>query len=129
MAIQKKAELNNIKQRTWMNYSPEALAACKYDNLIECTAEYCLEHIKPAEIPGLPGKWICFDTETEPTGVPANMMPSSVIRRWIKRGSKEIPNDFPFCYSICDGTTSFVIYDRWDKGFKELKKLKQWLIV
>lgn len=124
MAIQKKAELNNIKQRTWMNYSPEALAACKYDNLIECTAEYCLEHIKPAEIPGLPGKWICFDTETEPTGVPANMMPSSVIRRWIKRGSKEIPNDFPFCYSICDGTTSFVIYDRWDKGFKELKKLK-----
>lgn len=124
MAIKKKQGLNNIKQRSWLNYSAEAVLECARDNLIECTAEYCLEHIKPAEIPGLPGKWICFDTETEPTGVPANMMPTSVVRRWIKRGSKEIPNDFPFCYSICDGTTSYVIYDSWQTGFKELKKLR-----
>lgn len=124
MAIKKKQGLNNIKQRSWLNYSPEAVLSCAHDNFIECTAEYCLEHIKPAEIPGLPGKWICFDTETEPTGIPANRMPANVVRRWIKRGSKEIPNDFPFCYSICDGTTSYVIYDSWTNGFKELKKLR-----
>ena len=123
MAIQKKSELSTIKARTWSSYSPEVLKEIAYNNLIECTAEYCLEHIKPSEIPFLPGVWICFDTETEPTGVPANMMPANVIRRWIKRGSKEVPNDFPFCFSICDGTTSYVIYDTWENGFKEFKKL------
>ena len=123
MAIKKKDELSIIKERTWSNYSPEVLKELAHDNFIECTAEYCLEHIQPSEIPFLPGKWICFDTETEPTGVPAHMMPANVVRRWIKRGSKEIPNDFPFCFSICDGTTSYVIYDSWNTGFKELKKL------
>lgn len=124
MTIKKKDGMSNIKTRSYLNYSPEAVAELAHNNFIECTAEYCLEHIKPSEIPFLPGKWICFDTETEPTGIPANRMPANVIRRWIKRGSKEVPNDFPFCFSICDGTTSYVIYDRWETGFKELKKLK-----
>lgn len=124
MLIQKKPELAAIKQRTSLMWSREALEECKHDNFIECSAEYCLEHIRPSLIEGLPGVWICFDTETEPTGVPANQMPSTVQRRWIQRGSKYIPNDFPFCFSICDGTTSYVIYDSWKTGLKELKKLK-----
>lgn len=122
--IQRKPELAGIQQRTSLMWSRAALEQCKHDNFIECTAEYCLEHIRPSSIPGLPGVWICFDTETEPTGIDAGVLPPTVVRRWIKRGSKEVPNDFPFCFSICDGTTSFVIYDSWTKGFPELKKLK-----
>ena len=93
--IKRKDDVANIKHRQYLNYSPAAVEELAHDNFIECTAEYCLENIKPSSIEGLPGKWICFDTETEPTGVPANLMPPNVIRRWIKRGSKEVPNDFP----------------------------------
>ena len=37
---------------------------------------------------------------------------------------KYIPNDFPFCISLSDGTNSFAVYDTLENGFKEFKKLK-----
>lgn len=123
MAIRKKA--SSIKERTYMAYSPEAVKALSRPNFIECDAEYALKHINPAPIEGLSGKWICFDTETEPTGIAANLMPPNVVRRWVSRGSKDIPNDFPFSIQLCDGTNSFCIYDSWSKGFEEFKKLRE----
>lgn len=125
MSIRRKN--SNIIAKDVVNYNPATFHEHKRDNFIEAAPEYILEHIKPMEFDFLPGrKFISWDTETYATLFPANRMPSTVVRRYIKKqGSSDyIPNDFPFCISICDGINAFVVYDTLENQFKEFKKLE-----
>ena len=125
MAIQAKQATSSIVQKYVLNYSADVFESQKEVMFQEVTAEQALKIIKPCEFWFLPGrKFISVDTETYYTGVPSSRMPSHVVRRWIKKTSKEIPNDFPFCLTICDGTNAVVIYDTLDNQFQEFKKLE-----
>lgn len=111
-----------IIPKDYVAYSADTFEPC--DKFIECTAEYALAHIEPATFDFLPGKkFLFFDTETYYTGIAANRMPKSVVRRYIKSGAKDIPNDFPFCISLCDGKHSYIIYDDVRNQYAELRKL------
>lgn len=111
-----------------LSYSPETFAEQKDPRFVEVSAHELLTSIKPNRFDFLPGRqFISADTETFFTGVPTNRLPSTVVRRWIQRGSKNIPNDFPFCVSVCDGTNAFVVYDTIQNQFKEFKKLEELL--
>ena len=125
MAIQSKYTAT-ILPRSVATYNPATFHELEKPFLHEATAEQVLDEIKPMEFDFLPGeKYIAVDTETFAYAqISSNRMPANVQRRWIKRGSKYIPNDFPFCYSICDGTQSFVVYDTLENHFNEFKKLK-----
>lgn len=124
MAIRSKSG-STIQAKTTAYYSPDSFAEQKNENFIETTAANLLFRIKPKEFSWLPGRrFISVDTETYYTGVPANRMPKEVVRRFIKGNSgKYIPNDFPFCISICDGQYAYVVYDTLQNGFAEFKKL------
>ena len=125
MAIKKKSDAT-IVPRSTHQYDPKTFEALKKPFFREATAEEVLDCIKPVEFDFMPGKKIiAVDTETYYTGVPNNRMPANVVRRWVKgSSSKYIPNDFPFCFSLSDGTTSFAVYDTLENGFKEFRKLR-----
>jgi len=121
-----------IVPKNLVHYDPATFAAQKMPNFQEVTAEEALDRIKPVDLGVLPDKKIIsIDTETFYTGVPSNRMPANVVRRWIKpssSGSKYIPNDFPFCISLCDATNSFVVYDTLENQFREFQKLEPLLM-
>lgn len=124
--IQSKQSAIAITAKNFEEYNPQTFKGD--DRFIECDADYVLAHVKPKEFSFLPGrKFISFDTETYWTGLPANKMPASLVRRYVKSGSKDIPNDLPFCMSICDGTHSFIIYDNLKNCYKEFRKLSDLL--
>lgn len=122
--IKAKEQQATIIAKDFTDYNDSTFVGC--DKFIECDSDYALAHIEPAAFDFLPGKqFIFFDTETYFTGIPANRMPSSVVRRYIKSGSKDIPNDFPFCLSICDGKHSYVIYDDIRNQYKVMRKMQE----
>ena len=125
MAIQK-ANGSTIVARASANYDPDTFDDLKDPRFMEVTADELLARIDPITFDFLPGKrFISMDTETFYTGIPSNRMPSGVVRRWIKGGSsKYIPNDFPFCISICDGKNAYAVYDTLQNKFAEFAKLK-----
>lgn len=125
MAIKSKLGAT-IVPRVAAHYDPTTFENYKKPIFVEATAEQVLDEIKPKEFEFLPGKkFIAVDTETFAfTQIANNRMPSNVQRRWIKRGSKYIPNDFPFCYSICDGLHSYVVYDTLENKWGEFRKLR-----
>ena len=120
--IQRAASLATILPKFSTVYDPIAFKDQMMPNFKEVTAEELIDQIKPLEFRGM--RLISVDTETFYTGVRANKLPGEVVRRWIKSDSKTIPNDFPFCISMCDGTNAFVVYDTLQNGFKEFKKLE-----
>lgn len=115
-----------IVSRSQTQYDPASFEQFKKPFFMEATAEQVLDEIEPREFSFLPGeKYIAFDTETFAyPQISNNKMPPNVVRRWIKHGSKYIPNDFPFCYSISDGKHSFAVYDTLENHFAEYKKLQ-----
>lgn len=125
MAIKAKSKATFVERST-VHYEKGNFAQHEKPYFKEVTAEQVLAQIKPITFDFLPAvKLIAIDTETFYTGVPNNRLPSTVVRRWIKTHSGDyIPNDFPFCISISDGTNSFAVYDTLENGFKEFKKLK-----
>ena len=122
--IKPKAAAATIIPKEYTAYSADTFEGC--DLFIECDAQYVLDHFEPATFDFLPGKRFCFfDTETYYTGIAAHRMPKEVVRRYIKsKSSKDIPNDFPFCISLCDGKHSYFVYDDIMNGYKELRKLE-----
>ena len=90
-----------------------------------CTkAEEILEKCKYFEIPEFPGrKFITFDTETHPYYQNSHDVPTGVVRRWVGTGKQAIPQDYPFCISICDGTDCYTLFSSVEQGFEELRKL------
>lgn len=125
MAIKAKTDMS-IVPRSASHYDPNTFSELKKPQFIEATAEQVLDMIEPREFSFLPGeKYIAVDTETFAYGmIPYNRMPANVVRKSIKRNSKYIPNDFPFCFSICDGRHSFVVYDTLENKFEEFHKLR-----
>lgn len=126
MMIKSKQLELTVTAKNYEEYNPQTFKGD--DRFIECSAEYVLSHIEPVEFSFLPGrKFIVFDTETYWTGLPANKMPPSLVRRYIKSGSKDIPNDLPFCISLCDGKHSYIVYDDLKNRYAELRKLSDML--
>lgn len=124
MTIKAKSDAT-IVAKTSIHYDPASFEEHKQPNFIDATAEQVLDCIKPICFDFLPDKkLIAVDTETYYTGVKNNSLPAMVVRRWIKgRSAKYIPNDFPFCVSISDGTNCFAVYDTLQNKFAEFKKL------
>jgi DNA polymerase-1 len=84
-------------------------------------AQEVLDNIKPFEFLGR--KFITFDTETHPHYPTSAAVPNDIVRRWVGKGSKSVPQDYPFCISICDGVNSYTLYDSIANNFAEIKKL------
>lgn len=126
MAIVAKAGAQaTIIPRSIGHFDPATFNDQRQSFFLDVSAEQAMDMIKPIEFDFLPGKkHIAVDTETHYTGVPSNRMPKNVVRRWVKIGNKYLPNDFPFCISLCDGIHSFAVYDTLENGFKEFKKLR-----
>lgn len=80
-----------------------------------------LRVIKPFEMDGR--KFITFDTETSPYYKHSNAVPKNVVRRWVGSGKSAVPQDYPFCVSICDGKNAISIYDTVENGFSKFKQL------
>ena len=60
-----------------------------------------LERVEPFEFRGR--KFITFDTETHPYFKTSHEVPKHIVRRWVGTGKKAVPQDYPFCISVCDG--------------------------
>ena len=93
----------------------------KVSNFFAVSAEELLKRVKPFELLGR--KFITFDTETHPHFASSQDVPESVVRRWVGTGKSAVPQDFPFCISICDGTNSYTVFDSVQNDFAEMKKL------
>lgn len=85
------------------------------------SAEELLSRVEPFELMGR--KFVTFDTETHPYYKNSQLVPESVVRRWVGSGKHATPQDFPFCISICDGKNSYTLYDSVDNNFAEMHKL------
>jgi len=68
-------------------------------------------------------KFITFDTETHPYYANNHLVPKHIVRRWVGKGKAAVPQDYPFCISICDGTNAYTMYDSIEAGFPKLKQL------
>lgn len=80
-----------------------------------------LGRVEPFEFRGR--RFITFDTETHPEYSSSHVVPCTVVRRWVGKGKKAVPQDFPFCISICDGKNAYTIFDTVSNGFKKFKQL------
>lgn len=80
-----------------------------------------LQRVQPFELYGR--KFITFDTETHPHFPNSHSLPKGVVRRWVGTGKSAVPQDYPFCLSICDGKNSYTIYDTVANGFAKFKQL------
>ena len=99
-----------IAKTATVSYSPATFEQHKVANFYEVeTAAELLEKVKPVEFMGR--KFISFDTETHPYFNNSLQAPETVVRRWVGTGKKAVPQDYPFCFSICDGTNAFTIYN------------------
>lgn len=103
-------------------YNPETFSEFAYANFTEVVEpEELLEKVKPYEYRGR--QFIWFDTETHPHYAHSHLVPKNVVRRWVGSGKKAVPQDYPFCISVCDGVNAYTIYDTIENGFKKFKKL------
>lgn len=123
LAIVQPKKMPVIKKGNGYTYNPQTFAKeHKVKNFyhIEDPQEL-LRLIKPFEFKGR--KIIVFDTETHPEYSSSQDVPSTVVRRWVGKGKQAIPQDFPFCISICDGTNAYSIFDTVRNGFSKFKQL------
>jgi hypothetical protein len=107
-----------IKRTTVEYYNPDTFAPEPFFHIVE-DPQIILDSIRPLE-----GKYICFDTETHPTILNSNAIPTGIVRRWVGSGNKAIPQDFPFCISLCDGTNCYTIFDSIENKYAKFKALK-----
>lgn len=122
MAIQPKKQ-PVIRKGTGYTYNAETFAnEHKVSNFFVVeSAEELLARVKPFELLGR--RFITFDTETHPFYTNSQLVPESVVRRWVGSGKHATPQDYPFCISICDGKNSYTLYDSVANGFAEMRKL------
>lgn len=112
-----------IQKGNGLSYEPATFAkehAVK--NFIEVDdPQVILDNIKPYELFG--SKFIFFDTETHPYYKSSADVPVNVIRRWVGKGKKAVPQDYPFSMQLCDGVNAYCIYDTIANGFQKFKRL------
>lgn len=107
-----------IQRRDFEPYSEKNFKAPA--NFIVCGPEKVLQELKPFELDGK--KFIVIDTETHAVELASTDL-TTIVRRWVGSGKSAKPQDFPFCISICDGTNSYTVFDSYENGFTEFKKL------
>lgn len=112
-----------IQRGNSLSYDPDTFAKeHAISNFIETdSADVLLDMFTPFKFEDR--KLMFFDTETHPYYSSSHDVPPNVVRRWVGTGKKATPQDFPFCVSICDGINSYVLYDSFEHGFKEMHKL------
>lgn len=92
------------------------------ENFIEVDdPQELLNLVQPFEFRGR--KFITFDTETHSHFRSSHDVPTHIVRRWVGKGKQAIPQDFPFCISICDGRNAYTIYDSVQNNFMKFKQL------
>lgn len=111
-----------IQKGNGFMYSPATFAEHKIESFhtIEDPQEL-LRLVEPYEFNGR--KIITFDTETHPYFSNSHEVPPTVVRRWVGKGAQKVPQDYPFCISICDGKNAYSIFDSIDNGFAKFKQL------
>jgi DNA polymerase-1 len=123
MAVIQSKKVAVIQKGTGYAYIPETFMkehAMKNSYEIEDPQEL-LQLVKPYEFMGM--KLISFDTETHSHFRSSQDVPKAVVRRWVGSGNKAIPQDYPFCLSICDGVNKYSIYDTIGNKFQKFKQL------
>ena len=112
-----------IKKGNGFTYNPETFSKEHItSNFIEVDdPQELLRMIKPFEFKGR--KFITFDTETHPYFTNSHLVPTNVVRRWVGSGKSAVPQDYPFCISICDGKNSYTMYDSVDNNFYKFRQL------
>lgn len=112
-----------IKRGNGLSYNPETFSKEHKVANFYCvdTPEEILRRIQPFEMHER--KFITFDTETHPFYPNSHVVPADVVRRWVGTGKHAVPQDFPFCISICDGTNAYTIFDSVDNDFKKFRAL------
>lgn len=112
-----------IKKGNGISYDPKTFAAeHKVDFFYDTDdPQFVLDNIKPFTL--YDRKFITFDTETHPFYDHSDEVPPNVVRRWVGTGKSAVPQDYPFCISICDGKSSITLYDSIANGFKNFKQL------
>jgi DNA polymerase-1 len=101
-----------------MPYNPANFIVEPFFHIVE-NPQDILDSLKP-----LGGKYITFDTETHPTVFNSHQIPNGMVRRWVGSGKKAVPQDLPFCISICDGTNCYTIFDSIQNKFAKFKALQ-----
>lgn len=111
-----------IKKGSTIVYRPEDFDQHKIQNFYETDkAEDVLALIEPMEFMGM--RLISFDTETHPHYKASHLVPPGRVRRWVGSGKKAVPQDYPFCTSVCDGTNAITLYSSVNTLHREMKKL------
>ena len=123
MAVIKAKHKAVITKGAGYTYNASTFAAThKVPNFYEVqTAEELLSRVQPFELLGR--KFITFDTETHPYFSNSQDVPKGVVRRWVGKGKKALPQDYPFCISVCDGKAAYTLHDSIENDFTEFKKL------
>ncbi len=123
MAVIKPKKAGVIQKGTGYMYNPETFAKeHKISNFYEIDDPLeLLARVKPLEFRGR--KFISFDTETHPYFKSSREVPKDIVRRWVGKGKSAVPQDFPFCISVCDGTNAFTIFDTVENNFAKFKQL------
>jgi DNA polymerase-1 len=123
MAVLRPKKAAVIQKTEYVQYDQDTfLSLHKVPNFyIVDDPQYILDNIHPYEINNR--KFIFFDTETHPYYMNSHIVPQDIVRRWVNRGTKAVPQDYPFCLSICDGTNAYVIYDTLENSFVKFKAL------
>ena len=123
MAVIQSKKRPVIQKGNGYSYNPETFAKehkVGFFHVIDDPQEL-LKRVDPFEFRGR--RFITFDTETHPEYPNSHVVPNTVVRRWVGTGKKAVPQDFPFCISICDGKNSYTIYDTVRNGFEKFKQL------
>lgn len=123
MAVIQSKKRPVIQKGNGYSYNPETFAKehkVDFFHVIDDPQEL-LKRVDPFEFRGR--RFITFDTETHPEYPSSHVVPNTVVRRWVGTGKKAVPQDFPFCISICDGKNSYTIYDTVRNGFEKFKQL------
>ena len=122
MAVIQPKNVPIIQQGDGYTYNPATFKEHVVDKFIELQdPQELLNRVKPFEFKGR--RFITFDTETHPHFRNSHIVPKEVVRRWVGTGKKAVPQDFPFCISICDGTNAYTIFDTVENGFDKFKQL------
>lgn len=122
MAVIQPKNVPIIQKGEGYSYNPATFKEHKIDKFIE-VEDPCeiLTSVQPFEFRGR--RFITFDTETHPHFRNSHIVPKEVVRRWVGKGKKATPQDYPFSIQVCDGKNSYIIYDTVENNFAKFRQL------
>lgn len=122
MAIIQPKNAPVIQKGDGYNYNATTFAEHKVDKFIELEdPQELLQLVEPFEFRDR--RFITFDTETHPHFRNSHIVPKEVVRRWVGKGKKAVPQDYPFSLQVCDGKHSYTMYDTVENDFAKFRQL------